>query len=267
MTDIPESHPRYASLVLRERLVEGVDAGLVAPQGLLAHGRGEAFDYLLGERTIPPADQAERAAAAALLLADRPVLSVNGNVAALAPEGVADLAEATGARVEANVFHRTEERVRRIKAHLEDYGARDVLGPDPDAEIPGLDHARARCCRDGIFGADWVVVPLEDGDRAEVLAAMGKGLVVVDLNPLTRASRAAAVPVVDNVVRALPRMADHARELVDAGDGDEAEVRAAARVVLDAFDARKNREACLAYIAERLTSGDLDAFDGHEGMR
>ncbi|MFW6384383.1 MAG: phosphopantothenate/pantothenate synthetase, partial [Halodesulfurarchaeum sp.] len=88
MTDeaeIPADHPRHDSLVTRHRIEEGIDAGITSRQGLIAQGRGEAFDYLLGERTIASADRAERAAAAALLGADHPVLSVNGNVAALVP--------------------------------------------------------------------------------------------------------------------------------------------------------------------------------------
>jgi 4-phosphopantoate--beta-alanine ligase len=69
---------------------------------------------------------------------------------------------------------------------------------------------------DGIHAADVVLVPLEDGDRADALAAMGKTLIVVDLNPLSRSSRAADVPIVDNVVRAVPNVTRHARDLVDA---------------------------------------------------
>ena len=48
---IPKSHPRAKSLLIREKLVDGFDNGLVAKEGLLAQGRGEAFDYLLGEKT------------------------------------------------------------------------------------------------------------------------------------------------------------------------------------------------------------------------
>ena len=45
-----KDHPRYKSLLAREKLVEASD--VVAKQGLIAHGRGEAFDYLLGEQTL-----------------------------------------------------------------------------------------------------------------------------------------------------------------------------------------------------------------------
>jgi len=51
MTLIPQSHPRAKSLQIRDMLVNGFDQGLVAKEGLMAHGRGETFDYLLGERT------------------------------------------------------------------------------------------------------------------------------------------------------------------------------------------------------------------------
>lgn len=81
---IPRSHPRYRSLVTREALVAAQREGIVVPEGLIAHGRGEAWDYLLGEETSAPALVAEKAAAAFLVTAKRPVISVNGNAAALA---------------------------------------------------------------------------------------------------------------------------------------------------------------------------------------
>jgi 4-phosphopantoate--beta-alanine ligase len=199
--------------VTRERLVEGCKKGLVAWQGLIAHGRGEAFDYLLGERSVPEALEAERAAAAYLLEAERPVISVNGNVAVLAAEGVRKVAESTGAVVEVNLFHRTEDRVRRIAELLRSAGLREVLGESPDASIPGLEHPRSLCCRKGIYRADVVLVPLEDGDRAEALVRMGKTVISVDLNPLSRTSRAASVAIVDEVTRALENVAGFALEL------------------------------------------------------
>ena len=58
LTDIPKSHPRYASLVARERVAKGVKKGFTSSQGLIAQGRGECFDYLLGERTTPSAEAA-----------------------------------------------------------------------------------------------------------------------------------------------------------------------------------------------------------------
>src|SRR6266511_1083319 len=130
---IPRSHPRYTSLKTRERLVKAWKAGVAVPEGLIAHGRGEAFDYLLGEGTSAPALVAEKAAAAFLLRARRPVLSVNGNVAALAPRELVRLAKAVPARIEVNLFHRTAARVNRIVQILRKAGARDVLGPRPDA--------------------------------------------------------------------------------------------------------------------------------------
>ena len=227
--DVPESHPRYESLLLRHRIEAGVEKGITSKQGLIAQGRGEAYDYLLGERTIPSADAAERAAAAHLLRAERPVVSVNGNVAALAPGETVELAEATDADLEVNLFNRTDERMERIAAHLREHGAEEVLGLEADGRVPGLDHERATVDADGIGRADVVIVPLEDGDRAEALAETGKTEVVVDLNPLSRSAQSATVPIVDNIVRALPNVTDHARELADA---DAAELDA----VVEAFD-------------------------------
>lgn len=111
MTDIPEDHPRYRSLLTRELLVKGVKDGITSMQGLIAQGRGEAFDYLLGERTTDSARQAERAAVAMMLLAKNPVISVNGNAAALVPGELCELSAVLNAPLEVNLFHRTEERV------------------------------------------------------------------------------------------------------------------------------------------------------------
>ena len=235
-TEIPDDHPRYASLVTRHRIEAGVERGVTSKQGLIAQGRGEAFDYLLGERTIPSADDAARAAAATLLLADRPVISVNGNVAALAPSETVALAEAVDADLEVNLFNHTDERVRRIADHLREHGASEVKGLAGDGEIPGLDHARGVVDADGIEAADVVVVPLEDGDRAAALDAMGKTEIVVDLNPGSRSPQTADVPIIDNLLRAVPNVTAHARDLADATPAELARIVSSFDPV-DALDA------------------------------
>ncbi|MDD1738072.1 MAG: phosphopantothenate/pantothenate synthetase [Methanothrix sp.] len=212
MTDIPKSHPRYVSLVARERVAEGVRRGYTSTQGLIAQGRGECFDYLIGERTTAAALQAIRAAAALLLLAERPALSVNGNVAALAAEEMVALAAALKIPLEVNLFHRSEERVKKIADLLREKGAEEVLGERPDASVPGLDHARALATRGGIFDADVVLIPLEDGDRCEALVAMGKRVIAIDLNPFSRTARKATVSIVDNIVRAVPLLTEQVRQ-------------------------------------------------------
>ena len=74
-------------------LVEGVEAGITSKAGLIAHGRGEAFDYILGEETIDSALKAERVAVKKLLDAENPVISINGNVAALVPRDIVEMFE------------------------------------------------------------------------------------------------------------------------------------------------------------------------------
>ena len=53
-SDVPSSHPRYLSLLTRERIVAGVERGVASLHGLIAHGRGEALDYLLGDPLVTP---------------------------------------------------------------------------------------------------------------------------------------------------------------------------------------------------------------------
>ncbi len=244
--EIPEDHPRYQDLLTRHRIETGVEKGITHLQGMHAEGRGSAFDYLLGEETIPSADAAERAAAARLLLADHPVLSINGNVAALVPGEMVDLAAAVDADLEVNLFNRTPERIDAIADHLFEHGAEQVKGIDADARIPNLDHKRAKVDSEGIFEADVVVVPLEDGDRAEALESMGKTEIVIDLNPLSRSPQVAEIPIVDNIIRAVPNMTEHARELDGVAESE-------LRTILEEFD----REAALEAAEERIRSGTL----------
>ncbi|WP_254809042.1 4-phosphopantoate--beta-alanine ligase [Natronosalvus amylolyticus] len=242
--EIPLDHPRYTDLVTRHRIERGVEKGITHLQGMHAEGRGSAFDYLLGEETTETADEAERAAAAHLLSADQPVLSINGNVAALVPGEMVELAAEVDADLEINLFNRTPERIGAIESHLREHGATAVKGLEADARIPNLDHERSKVDAEGIYSADVVLVPLEDGDRAEALEAMGKTEIVIDLNPLSRSPQVADVPVVDNIVRAIPNMTAHARALQDAS---EAELEG----IIDAFD----RERALEAAESRIRNG------------
>jgi 4-phosphopantoate--beta-alanine ligase len=210
---IPADHPRYRSLQTREHLAECAKKGIVAWEGLTAHGRGEAFDYLIGERTTKSALLAERTAAAMLLTARHPVISVNGNTAALAAGGIAALQKACGACVEVNLFHRTEARIRMVENLLIDAGV-DVFSGEVERLLP-LSHDRAWCRRGGIFSADVVLVPLEDGDRCAALVEMGKTVIAIDLNPLSRTARSATLTIVDELTRALPRITKACREISD----------------------------------------------------
>lgn len=71
--EVPDDHPRAASLRERYAIAAGLDSRVVTRTGLVAHGRGEAFDYLIGETTIPLAQHAIRVAAAKMLLAKHPI--------------------------------------------------------------------------------------------------------------------------------------------------------------------------------------------------
>src|SRR3989344_1817714 len=123
---LPKSHPRYESLRIRELIAEGVKKGITSEHGLIAHGRGEAFDYLLGEKTNDFAEKAIEAAAALLLTARAPVISVNGNSAALVPKELAELSNVLNCPLEVNIFHSSNDREIKIKDHLLNNGAKNV---------------------------------------------------------------------------------------------------------------------------------------------
>lgn len=247
---IPPGHPRARSLHTRELLVGGFRRGLVAPEGLIAHGRGEALDYLLGERTTKTAQKATRAAAAMLLLSRRPVISVNGNTAALCPREIVELAQATNAAIEVNLFYRTEERELAIKAELERHGAARVLGvgAGASARIPELQSERRRVDPEGIYSADTAFVPLEDGDRTEALVRMGKSVITVDLNPLSRTAVAAQITIVDNVVRAMPALAAAARSLAGGSNSNGSSSKQQLARIVKGFDNKKNLAESLKMI-------------------
>ena len=205
MSLIPKSHPRIRSLLVREKLVTGFDHGLVAKEGLLAHGRGEAFDYLLGEKTNKTTKIAIKAAAAQILLANLPVISVNGNIAALCPKEIVRLANTSKAKIEVNLFYANEKRKQNIVKTLKKNGAKEILGTNRKSSttLPRLDSARRIVDKNGIFAADVVIVPLEDGDRTMALRKAGKIVIAFDLNPLSRTSQTANITIVDNVTRAI----------------------------------------------------------------
>ena len=231
---VEDKHPRAASIRTREIMTQGVESNIVAMAGLIAHGRGEAFDYVLGEKTTPPAEKATTAAAAALLLAEHPVLSVNGNVAALCPEDFVALARVSGAKLEINLFHRLPGREEAIEKVLRNVGATEILGigDAASARIDEIFSDRRRVDPEGIYKADVVFVPLEDGDRTEGLVKMGKRVITVDLNPMSRTAQYADITIVDNITRAMPllisevtrikKMSDESlREIVTSYDNSE----------------------------------------------
>ena len=132
---------------------------------MIAHGRGEAFDYLLGERSTSSALAAARQALAVLQAAERPVLSVNGNVAALACDEMLQLANVLQCPLEVNIFYRTPERMEAILSYMKERNDAlgldvTVLGDSPDATIPGLKGPRAACHREGILESDAILVPV-----------------------------------------------------------------------------------------------------------
>ena len=200
-------------------MTDAANAGMLADSALIAHGRGEAFDYLLGEATCEPARMAICKTASALLSADKCVISVNGNTVALAGTQLIACAAVLNCPVEVNIYYRTPERMKALISALEKQRMDatklypnlaekivnvPILGDNPDGQIPNLDGPRANCHSDGILSANAILVPLEDGDRCEALIAMGKTVCVIDLNPLSRTAKTASVTIVDELTRCVP---------------------------------------------------------------
>ena len=214
---IPDDHPRKNSLLLREKIAEAGKEGLLAPVAAIAHGRGEAFDYLLGEKTNPSARKAIELSAKLLTSAKHPVISVNGNTAVLSRDDLITLAKELNCPIEINIFYRTEERMKKLLSFLQNDRDVPILGTNPDRLIPNLSSERAKCTNEGIYSADVVFVPLEDGDRCEALIKMGKKVIAVDLNPFSRTARTASLTIVDNVTRAVKLLVEDVQKIKQSG--------------------------------------------------
>ena len=248
MTVIPKSHPRAKSLLIREKLVYGFDKGLVAKEGLLAQGRGEAFDYLLGEKSGRAAKGAIKAAAAQLLLAENPVISVNGNIAALCPKEIVRLAKQVKAKLEVNLFYTSTKRKRAIVNMLKNSGAKEILGTDPShsTKLSGIDSNRRIVDKNGIFSGDVIVVPLEDGDRTKALRKAGKIVITFDLNPLSRTAKTANITIVDNVTRAVELLIIECKKLSKRNEKG-------LKKILQNFDNKQNIKKSIIEIKNNLT--------------
>jgi 4-phosphopantoate--beta-alanine ligase len=228
----------------RYAVAKGVESGITTITGLTAHGRGEAFDYLLGERTHRFADRAAKAAAAAILLAERPVISINGNSAVLAPKEMISLSKCSGALLEVNLFYDTGKRRKLIGKMFQSRYKQKILGVTPDRRITGLASHRALVDSRGIYGADLVLVSIEDGDRTLALKHVGKQVIAIDLNPFSRTPQTADISIIDNVQRAFPLIERHIRAL-----------RSLPRRRLQAILARYDNKAVLSEAIKRIRKG------------
>ena len=147
MGEVPESHPRYASLMARKMLTDAAAAGMLADSALIGHGRGEAFDYLLGEETCEPARKAIVETAARLQSSEKCVISVNGNAVALAGPQLIACAAVLNCPIEVNIYYRTPERMEALLSALHEKRQQaaelfpelsnqisnvDILGGEPD---------------------------------------------------------------------------------------------------------------------------------------
>jgi 4-phosphopantoate--beta-alanine ligase len=245
---IPKDHPRYESLKLRAMIVDAYKKGILADSGMIAHGRGEAFDYLIGEETTSQAEKAIKAAAAALILAEHPVISVNGNTGALVSQEIVELSDVLDAFIEISLFYRTPDRVKSLKKTLTEAGAKNILGTDEEDKvlIEGLKGPRASSSPEGVFRADVVLVPLEDGDRAEALVKLGKLLITIDLNPLSRTAKTATITIVDNIIRAIPNLIKAVHELDNVEDST-------LHQIVDDFNNQENLYKSLKKISDKHT--------------
>ena len=159
-----------------------------------------------------------------------------------------------------NLFYRTRERAERIARKLIGLGAPRVLGVDDVVEgVPGLSSERRLVSREGILVADVVLVALEDGDRTEALKRMGKKVIAIDLNPLSRTARAADITIVDNVVRTVPLLVEEIKILKNRSREELEEI-------LNGYDNNKILGEALLHIKRRLEEISLTLMSSGSTM-
>lgn len=217
-----KDHPRYESLVYREKIVEAHKKGILADSGMIAHGRGETFDYIIGEKTTSNSLNTIQVASCYFLTKKHPVLSVNGNTTALVAEEIAQLSKILDIPVEINLYYRTPERIVKIEEVYKKLGVKEILGTDEDdfIDTPNLNGPRSPVSISGISKSDLIFIPLEDGDRAEKLSATNKDTISVDLNPLSRTAQTSTLTIVDNIVRAMPLLIKYVNEYMQKDKGE-----------------------------------------------
>lgn len=282
---IPKSHPRYNSLVKREKIVKALKKGILAKEGMIAHGRGECFDYLIGEETTENAKISERSAVALLILAEKPTISVNGNTSALVPKEIVRFTKElnklrerffekrkdkkigeknvkkssivnentyTPCVLEINIFYRTEKRVKAILKELRKYSDEKILYK-PNAKIPNLEGKRALVCKEGIYSSDVILIPLEDGNRAIALKKMNKKIIAIDLNPISRTSLTADITIVDELTRAINNMIYFTKKFKKAEEND-------LRKIVGKYSNEKNLNEILKFIGKRIKELSIHTF-------
>ncbi|MHA1923273.1 MAG: phosphopantothenate/pantothenate synthetase family protein, partial [Candidatus Heimdallarchaeota archaeon] len=166
------------------------------------------------------------------------------------PKELVQLAELVNAKLEVNLFYRTEERERNIQQKLRDAGAKEILGVnlgDNAETIPEISHKRRIVDPEGIFKADVVFVPLEDGDRTMALRKMGKKVVTVDLNPMSRTAIWSNITIVNHVRRALQEMVELAGKLQN-------EPKENLIQLIDKYDNNKMLQDSVQFMADRLVA-------------
>ena len=243
-TSADPKHPRFLSNFYRDLLSEGVRKGITSLQGLTAHGRGETFDYLMGEKTCSFARVSIQAAASLLLLSKFPVISVNGNTVILSGKGLVKLSQLINCPLEINLYHASKLRERKIFTYLQNLGGMNILLPDK-TKIKGIYSNRKMISKSGQKMADLVFIPLEDGDRTRALIHLGKKVITIDLNPLSRTANDATITIVDNIVRALPLLIQVITQFRQLSRNE-------LQSKLDSYDNKKNLARALRFIRKRL---------------
>ena len=94
---------------------------------------------------------------------------------------------------------------------------------------------------------------MEDGDRTEALKKLGKKIIAVDLNPLSRTSIWADITIIDNIIRVMPQMIEVSKEL-------KKKDKQTLKSILEKYNNKNTIQEALNYIIKYLKSQKNKAF-------
>ncbi len=87
---------------------------------------------------------------------------------------------------------------------------------------------------------------MEDGDRTEALIKLGKKVIAVDLNPLSRTSMTASITIVDNFIRVVPKLTTRVKEMKNMSKDE-------LQRIFQSFNNKDNLKESLKFISERMS--------------
>ena len=175
MSDVPKTHPRYLSLSLRDTIGcrRGARHHLYPRLNRTRTWRGFRLPHRGGDTTLRDGGDSCRPRRCSAWQ-NTPVISVNGNVAALVPDGLVEIGTSPERSVRGQHFpHGNGTRTKNPRIPPEARRTRRAHADNRGATLLYRLQSGNSCIQTESLKRMSSVVPLEDGDRCEALRKMG----------------------------------------------------------------------------------------------